>query len=235
MAIIKPFALFFLVAAPLWAKALVPGEAYELELSDGSRLVHAVYRGEENGASVFDVAALSGTMRINNYRVIVPRKPLPWAIAIVPGYLVPLNQRELGFTHGLGIAASGSIPILAAKSLLMPRLYTTIGFSRYSGRRALLSGPELTSGPQWILPWGQNFFGTFALAAGVAFYELLNLNLNNTFTQTTLLVSAELGIGWRRAHWGVALSYIQHYIHDEKLPFTTGGIRLGAVYFGGTI
>ena len=37
----------------------------------------------------------------------------------------------------------------------------------------------------------------------------------------------------RFARWGLTLSYIQQYVHDLKLPLNAGGIRFGAVYFGG--
>lgn len=235
-----PAALRFLLISllavyPLVADNLSPGELYDLELPDGSSLNGAVYRGQEAGADSFELSSVVGRIRLKDYRVVPRQKPQPWYVMAAPAYYLPLNQQQLGFSQALGFNLAGSIPIFSSSNFLTPRAVVAAGITRYSGSKAMLSGPELTAGPGWLIPLGRTsrFFTVFTLTAGTAFYELLNTNLNQTFSQTTFLGAAELGLGIRLSEWGVICSYVQNYVHDEKLPMVSGGVRLGAVYFGG--
>jgi hypothetical protein len=227
--------VFLLLVVPLSAQELIPGQAYELELKDGSRLHGAVYRGQDAGFGSFELTSVVGQVRLKDYRIVNPQKQFPWMLAIAPGLEVPLNQKELGFTHGLGVQLTGNIPVFRNAHFALPRLAVFAGFSRYSGSKALLSGPEIAAGPGWLLPLGnsERWFALFHITAGAAFYELLNVNINQTFSQTTFLAAAELGLGLRVSDWGLICSYVQSYLHDEKLPLVSGGVRFGAVYFGG--
>lgn len=227
--------LLLIFTGPGFAETLTPGETYVLELPDGSRLHGAVYRGQEAGVDSFELSSVIGRVRLKEYRVFPPPKKITWLLAVTPGLQVPLNQKELGFSHGIGVQLAGNIPLFDGAHVAVPRLAVTAGFSRYSGSRALLSGPELAAGPGWILPLGREsrWFALFNLAAGAAFYELLNVNISQTFSQTTFLAAAELGLGLRLSDWGLICSYVQSYVHDEKLPLVSGGLRIGAVYFGG--
>lgn len=229
------FCLLVIPLGPLLAETLKSGEAYTLELPDGNRLHGAVYRGQEAGADSFELATVVGRVRLREYRVVQPQKQLPWILAVTPGLQVPLNQKELGFTHGLGVQLAGNIPLFENPHFALPRLALVAGFSRYSGSKALLSGPDIAAGSGWMIPLGnsQRWFALFNLTAGAAFYELLNVNINQTFSQTTFLAAAELGLGLRLSDWGLICSYVQNYLHDEKLPLVSGGVRIGAVYFGG--
>ncbi len=225
------------VVHPLLAEELAPGELYDLELPDGSRLNGAVYRGQEAGTDSFELASVVGRIRLKNYRIIPRQKPTPWYVTAAPAYLLPLNQQQLGFSQAFGFNLAGSIPIFSSTNFLIPRGVVAAGFTRYSGSKAMLSGPELIAGPGWVLPLGRasRFFVVINFMAGAAFYELLNTSLNQTFSQTTFLGTAELGVGIRLSEWGVICSYVQNYVHDEKLPLTSGGVRFGAVYFGGKV
>lgn len=227
--------LSFVLVCPLVAEALSPGQAYDLELPDGSRLNGAVYRGVEAGVDSFELVSVVGRVRLKEYRVVPRQKPLPWFIMAAPAYYLPLNQQQLGFSQALGINLAGSIPIFARSNFLIPRAVVSAGFTRYLGNKALLSGPELAAGPGWLIPLSKTarFFAVFTLTAGTAFYELLNTNLNRTFSETTFLGTAELGVGIYLARWGVICSYVQNYVYDEKLPLFSGGVRVAAVYFGG--
>jgi hypothetical protein len=224
-----------LALQPLMAEELVPGNSYDLELPDGSRLNGAIYRGQEAGADSFEVAALVGRIKPRHYRVLHRPKPLPWLVAAAPAYYIPFNQPELSFSGAIGFNLLASIPVFSGTNFFLPRAAVAAGFTRYSGSRALLSGPELTAGPGWVIPFGSEarFYTALTLTAGTAFYELLNTNLNQTFSQTTFLGTAEIGLGIRFSEWGVILSYVQNYLYDKNLPLTSGGVRLGAVYFGG--
>jgi hypothetical protein len=227
--------LLLALPALVRAQELIPGQSYDLELKDGSRLNGAVYRGQQDRIARFELPSVVGELRLKEYRVVQPQKQLPWLLTITPGLQLPINQRELGFTHALGIELTGNLPVFRNAHFALPRLALLAGFSRYTGSKALLSGPEIAAGPGWLLPLGnsERWFALFHLTAGAAFYELLNVNINQTFSQTTFLAAAEVGLVVRRAHWGVILSYVQSYLYDEKLPLFSGGVRLGAVYFGG--
>ena len=232
--LLRLLCLVLLACSSLVAEKLTPGETYTLELADGSRLHSAVYRGVEAGVDSFELASVVGRVRLKEYRVARPPAKIPWMLAIAPGYELPLNQKELGFTQGLAIHLTGSAPLFGDAHLAIPRVVANAGFSRYSGSKALLSGPELALGPGWLLPLGTSaWFALFHLTAGTAFYELLNVNLNQTFTQTTFVANAELGFGRRMSGWGITCSYVQSYLYDEKLPLVSGGVSIGAVYFGG--
>lgn len=226
--------LLFFTGAVL-AEALTPGGTYVLELPDGSRLHGAVYRGQEAGVDSFELASVVGTVRLRKYRVLPPAKKMPWLLAATPGFQLPLNQPELGFSHGLNMQLSANTPLFEGAHAALPRLAVSAGFSRYSGSKALLSGPEFAAGPGWMMALGKRWFALLNLAAGAAFYELLNLNMNEKFSQTTLIAAAELGLGLHLSEWGLVCSYVQNYVHDEKLPLLTAGVRIGAVYFGGKV
>ncbi|GAB4423900.1 MAG: hypothetical protein OHK0011_04110 [Turneriella sp.] len=222
---------------PIRAQELIPGQAYELELTDGSRLNGAVYRGQEAGVDSFELATVVGRVRLKEYRIVQPPKQLSWMLALAPGLHLPLNQKELGFSHGVDVQLAGNIPLFKTPHFALPRLAVVAGFARYSGSKALLYGPDVTAGPGWLIPLGhgQRWFALLHLTAGAAFYELLNVNLNQTFSQTTFLAAAEMGLGLRLSQWGVMCSFAQSFLFDEKLPLVSGGIRISAVYFGGKV
>lgn len=234
----RPIAVyFFLLTAALNAAAptLVVGQSYELELADGSRLHRAVYRGKEGGHDLFELTSIVGNVKLADFKIIETRRPAGWLIAAGISAALPLNQADLGFSQGLGGQLGGSIPVFSSGAFWLPRLTGAAGFLRYSGSKALLSGPDVMAGPGWLLVLGdaQRHWLQLTALAGAGFYQLLNQNIGQTFAQNTFVATLEAGYLYRFARWGAGLSYVQQYIHDEKLPFTAGGLKFVFVYFGG--
>lgn len=217
------------------ASRLEVGRRYTLELPNGSILKDCVFQGREGSLSIFEISAAAAPLRLNTYRVVETPKTPPWFIAIAPALLLPQNQRELGFSQGLAIAVTASVPLWQGMTWYVPRLVGLVGFSRYSGSKALLSGPEAMAGPGWMYTFGKrsNYYMALNLTAGAAFYDLLNQKIDATFHQTTFLAAAELGYGYRFGAWAAQMSYAQNFIYDSNFPFTTGAVRLAVVYFGG--
>ncbi len=225
--------LLSLAAPPLVAAEGVIGESYELELTDGTRLKNAVYRGKKDGGDAFELQSVVGVILIKDYRIVEPARRGALMLAASAQYLRPFNQQHLAFNEALAGTLTASIPVFATESAGWPRLSGHAGFTRLAGDKALLSGPEIGAGPGWLVPLNSRHHVFFHAIAGAGFYRLLNQNLGETFAQNTLILVAEAGYLLRLQKWGIALSYVQQYIHDEKLPVTAGGVRIGAVYFGG--
>ncbi|MCS6972361.1 MAG: hypothetical protein N2Z22_07740 [Turneriella sp.] len=234
---------FLVLALPIYAAPLQPGERYDLELEDGSRIRNAIYRGKKAGWEHFELS--SGLIQLKSFQVLQKQevqKPMqqkpkstPWLLALQAGYYLPMNQPHLGFRSGLGMALAASLPI--ADNPLLPRLALKAGFSRYSGSRALLSGPEITFGPGWIffLDSKNRLFMQFTLTSGIAFYQLLNLSLEQTYNQSTFLATGDIGFGLRFGRWGILLGYMQNFVYDRNLPLTFGNFHFAATYFGGEL
>lgn len=231
------FCLCLLVAPITIAAQGAPviGQAYDLELSDGTRLKNAVYRGVKDGADAFELKSVVGLLQLKAYRVLPAERRQGLMAMAGMQYLLPYDQKQLGFSESLSGQLSVSLPLLRESPAWVPRLWAGAGFTRFSGSKALLSGPEISAGPAWLLTLTQNHHLFLNLSAGAGFYRLFNQSLNETFSQNTFIALAEAGYALRLARWGVSLSYVQQYIHDSRLPLNAGGIRFAAVYFGGNV
>lgn len=220
------------VHLPSEQAGLVIGQAYHLKLPNGSELKDAVFKGNEGGVSLFEIPTVLGPLRLKEFSLVTEKKAAPWIISLSPEVLIPQNQRELGFSQGLGLHLAASYPFW--RTPFAPRLAASLGIVRYTGSRALLSGPEATAGPGWVIPFGkkQDHFIAVNLYAGYAFYALFNQALSETFQQTTFLGAIEVGYGYRYTQWAFLMSYSQNYIYDSNFPFTTGAVRFSVAYFG---
>ena len=230
------FFFLLLLAAPMLLRAQdtpVIGQAYDLELSDGTRLKNAIYRGKKDTSDSFEVKSVVGLLQLRDYRVLPPHRPLGFMLTAAMQYQAVYDQKHLGFNEAIAGVASLSLPVFSVAPAYIPRLFTSAGFTRFSGSKALLSGPEATAGLNWLVQLAHAHFLFINLSAGAGFYRLLNQSLAETFTQNTFIAVGEAGYALRFARWGLTLSYIQQYVHDLKLPLNAGGIRFGAVYFGG--
>lgn len=227
--------IVILLLLPAVASALDPGQAYDLELRDGSTLRRAVFRGHEPDGDLFEVASVSGLLRITDYRVI-PRTPSHrYMLAVAAGGMRPQNQGQLGFEYGLALQASGAFVLFPGSDPWIPHLVVAAGFARYSGTKALLAGPEVAMGPGWIFPLSQGGVHNLNIAAtiGSGFYQLLNQSLDQTYRQTTLCAGLQVGYTYRMGTWGLSLAYAQQYIYDQNLPLFAGGLRAAVTHFGG--
>ena len=213
--------------------ALVAGMPYDLELDNGSILRGAVFRERLKESDFFDVAGIGERLQIRNYRVVRSQQRRAWQATAGLGALRTLDQPSLGFGLALQFEIQGAVSLWAAAPPMVPQMAARAGFSRLSGDRAILSGPEISAGLLWLIPLERqrrHYFRVSAFA-GSGFYELLNRNIDTTYAQTTFLSSAQLGYLYRAGTWGYALHYTHTYFYDTNYPLHAGGVAFTVTYF----
>jgi len=212
---------------------LVAGMPYDLELDNGSVLRGAVFRERLKESDYFDVAGIGQRLQIHNYRVLPSQQRRAWQATAGFGALRALDQPALGFGAALQFEIQGAVSLWGAAPAAVPQVAARAGFSRLSGDRAILSGPEISAGLLWLVPFErhQRHYLRFGAFAGSGFYELLNRNIDTTYAQTTFLSSVQLGYLYRAGKWGYALQYTHTYFYDTNYPLHAGGVAFAVTHF----
>lgn len=208
------------------------GQSYTLELPNGSVLRQAVFRSQRVNVYIFDVPGVAEGLALTDFRVVPEPKPRSWLVSAGVSATFPLNQRELGFQQGLSGDLQLVMQVLPRQAVWLPWLSLRAGFLRLDGERALLSGPELSAGPAWLIPLGAGsrhyLYGD--LTAGAGFYALLNEKVERTYQQHTFIGQGQIGYLFRQSNWGFLLGWAQQFVYDVHYPLINGGVRMAAVF-----
>ncbi len=207
-------------------------KSYTLALPNGSVLHEAVFRDQRGNAYVFDIPGVGKNLSLTDFRVVPEPTPRPWLASAGVSAAFPLNQRKLGFQQGIAGDLQFAIQVWPRPAAWLPWLAVRAGFLRLDGERALLSGPELSVGPAWLVPLTKraNHFLYTDLTTGAGFYSLLNEKIKRTYRQHTFIGQGHIGYLFRHGQWGVLLSWAQQFVYDVHYPLVTGGVRVAAVF-----
>ncbi len=214
---------------------LSPGTSYDLELANGSVLKAAVFREMKNGEPIFDIPGLGDRLPVKNFQATLHDNVRRWHISAGIAAIVPLDQQVLGFGQGLAADLRAAISVFSFRSAWLPQLGFLAGYTRLTGERAILAGPELAAGPVWshALDQAGKHLVMTSVHAGTGFYQLHNRSLDTSYAQTTFVGVAGAGYIYRYAAWGYGISYAHTWLFDANYPLQTGRMNFSVTYFGG--